>query len=150
MPPLEACSYTTGYIHNKWLWTDREGWFGILHVFYILGYGDLRINTSSGGKHSGRLEYEDENGKWGTVCSYGFDGNAADVACKQLGSVNQIKCNNINSASISPRLSSNTQTSDHSGMSLHLLLSSISLIVDPKLILRLYSVRIQHWRSTKL
>ena len=39
----------------------------------------------SGGGDSGRLEFKLSNGTWGTVCSQGFDDDAGDVACKQLG-----------------------------------------------------------------
>ena len=55
----------------------------ISHGFhFILEYGDLRIN---GGGSSGRLEIEDRSGRWGTICDYGFDDDAGDVACSQLG-----------------------------------------------------------------
>ena len=47
-----------------------------------IGYGDLRID---GGGESGRLEFRDYDGDWGTVCDHGFDREAADVACKQMG-----------------------------------------------------------------
>jgi len=50
-------------------------------LFYV-GYGDLRINSGSNG---GILEIQIGDGIWGTVCSSGFDQNAANVACKQLG-----------------------------------------------------------------
>lgn len=46
------------------------------------GYGAIRIN---GGGDSGQLEFRDYDGDWGTVCDRGFDREAADVACKQLG-----------------------------------------------------------------
>lgn len=46
------------------------------------GYGAVRIN---GGGDSGRLEFEDYNGDWGTVCDRGFDREAPNVARKQLG-----------------------------------------------------------------
>ncbi|XP_065916105.1 macrophage scavenger receptor types I and II-like [Dysidea avara] len=45
-------------------------------------YGDLRIY---GGGDSGRLEFRLDNGTWGTVCNEGFDDDAGDVACIQLG-----------------------------------------------------------------
>ena len=48
----------------------------------VIGYGDLRI---SGGGRSGRLEFLD--GTWGSVCTTGFDDDAGDVACRQLGYV---------------------------------------------------------------
>ena len=55
----------------------------------ILDYGDLRICNDDGGcgVKSGRLEFQDEDGTWGTVCSYGFDdnSNAVQVVCRQLG-----------------------------------------------------------------
>ena len=42
----------------------------------------MRIN---GGGNSGRLEMEDRSGRWGTICDSGFDDDAGDVACSQLG-----------------------------------------------------------------
>jgi len=47
-----------------------------------IAYGDLRIN---GGGSSGRLEFQNFDGRWGTVCDNGFDDDEADVACRQLG-----------------------------------------------------------------
>ena len=52
------------------------------YICIVLEYGDLRI---SGGGKSGRLEIQDEAGRWGTICSRGFDDDAGDVACSQLG-----------------------------------------------------------------
>ncbi|XP_065905258.1 scavenger receptor cysteine-rich type 1 protein M130-like isoform X2 [Dysidea avara] len=46
------------------------------------GFGELRIN---GGGDSGRLEFQLSDGTWGTVCDDGFDDNAGNAACKQLG-----------------------------------------------------------------
>ena len=51
-------------------------------ISIILEYGDLRID---GGGSSGRLEIQDERGDWGTICDRGFDDDAGDVACSQLG-----------------------------------------------------------------
>jgi len=48
----------------------------------LIGFGDLRIY---GGGDSGRLEFQLDNGTWGTVCDDGFDDDAGDVACEQLG-----------------------------------------------------------------
>jgi len=48
----------------------------------LVDFGDLRIY---GGGDSGRLEFQLNNGTWGTVCDSGFDDDAGDVACKQLG-----------------------------------------------------------------
>ncbi|XP_065913384.1 egg peptide speract receptor-like isoform X2 [Dysidea avara] len=45
-------------------------------------YGSLRITD---GGDSGRLEFQDDSGVWGTVCSNGFGDDAAYVACSQLG-----------------------------------------------------------------
>lgn len=40
----------------------------------------------SGGGSSGRLLFQHYNGDyWGTVCKDGFNDNAGDVACHQLG-----------------------------------------------------------------
>ena len=52
----------------------------LLH--YCIDYGELRIY---GGGNYGRLEFRQRDGQWGTVCSQGFDVDAADVACEQLG-----------------------------------------------------------------
>ena len=46
------------------------------------GYGQLRIE---GGGDSGRLEFKDYDGNWGTVCDHGFDREVCAVACKQMG-----------------------------------------------------------------
>jgi len=50
-------------------------------IFYT-EYGDIKIK---GGGDSGTLEFQQNDGTWGTVCVDGFDANAATVACKQLG-----------------------------------------------------------------
>jgi len=42
------------------------------------------LQISDGG-NSGRLEFQQRDSIWGTVCNNGFDSNAAKVACKQLG-----------------------------------------------------------------
>jgi len=47
-----------------------------------IDYGSLRI---TGGGDSGRLEFQDADGVWGTVCGHGFGDDAGDVACRQLG-----------------------------------------------------------------
>ena len=47
-----------------------------------VAFGDLRI---SGGGKSGRLEFRRSSGSWVSVCRYGFDDDAGDVACRQLG-----------------------------------------------------------------
>ena len=39
----------------------------------------------SGGGKSGRLEIQNKAARWGTICSRGFDKDAGDVACSQLG-----------------------------------------------------------------
>jgi len=48
----------------------------------LIAYGDLRIER---GESSGRLEFQRRDGTWGTVCERGFNDDAADVACNQLG-----------------------------------------------------------------
>ena len=48
-----------------------------------IAFGDIRIN---GDGRSGRLEFRDIVG-WSTVCAGGFDDNAGEVACRQLGYV---------------------------------------------------------------
>ena len=37
------------------------------------------------GGDSGRLDFQLGDGRWGTVCKNGFDDDAGDVACDQLG-----------------------------------------------------------------
>ena len=37
------------------------------------------------GGDSGRLDFQLSDGRWGTVCKNGFDDDAGDVACDQLG-----------------------------------------------------------------
>ena len=49
-------------------------------LLLIAYYGNIRI---SGGGDDGQLEFYD--GRWGAVCTDGFDDDAGDVACKQLG-----------------------------------------------------------------
>ena len=50
-------------------------------MFYtFIAYGDLNITNSS------RLLF-DNGYEWGIVCTNGFDDNAGDVACRQLGYV---------------------------------------------------------------
>lgn len=54
------------------------------------GYGDLWITgatVSQGKPIQGRLEFQNHDGSWGTVCDNGFTKQAGDVACKQLGFV---------------------------------------------------------------
>ena len=46
----------------------------------------------SGGGESGRLEFREYDGEWGTVCDHGFNREAADVACKQMG---YRRCDNV-------------------------------------------------------
>ncbi|XP_065913381.1 galectin-3-binding protein A-like [Dysidea avara] len=48
----------------------------------LANYGSLRITD---GGDSGRLEFQDADGVWGTVCGNGFGEDAGDVACRQLG-----------------------------------------------------------------
>ena len=47
-----------------------------------IAYGNIRI---SGGGKSGQLEFQNSSGDWGAVCKDGFDDDAGDVACRQLG-----------------------------------------------------------------
>ena len=54
----------------------------VYSYFSIAYYGDLRIN---GGGKSGQLEFYYYG--WGAVCKDGFDDDAGDVACRQLGYV---------------------------------------------------------------
>ena len=58
---------------------------GAVLIFSLLiAYGDLRIR---GGTESGQLEFDSGYGDWGAVCKDGFDDDAGDVACRQLGYV---------------------------------------------------------------
>ena len=56
---------------------DNNNYFSIAYR-----YGDLRI---VGGGDSGQLQFYSIDGYWGAICGYGFDDNAGDVACRQLG-----------------------------------------------------------------
>jgi len=49
---------------------------------FAVEYGNPRI---SGGGNSGKLEFQRYDGSWGTVCDDGFDENAGEVACRELG-----------------------------------------------------------------
>ena len=48
---------------------------------FSVGYGDIRIGEGD----YGELMFEDRDDNWKAVCNNGFDDNAGDVACKQLG-----------------------------------------------------------------
>jgi len=54
--------------------------------YYSTGCTDVWIE---GGGYSGRLECRLENGTWGTVCTLGFEQNAATAACRQMGYIGQ-------------------------------------------------------------
>ena len=56
--------------------------YAYISICIVSEYGDLRI---SGGGSSGRLEIQNKAGRWGTICIRGFDDDAGDVACSQLG-----------------------------------------------------------------
>ena len=56
----------------------------LIYYTVFIAYGDLRIN---GGGKDGRLEFQDRSGNWRTICTNGFDDDAGDVACDQLGYV---------------------------------------------------------------
>ena len=51
-------------------------------ISFSIALGDIHI--TEGGSH-GRLEFQDDDGSWGTVCKDGFNDDAGDVACDQLG-----------------------------------------------------------------
>ena len=50
-----------------------------------IAYGDLRIR--GGTESDSQLEFDSGYGDWGAVCKDGFDDDAGDVACRQLGYV---------------------------------------------------------------
>ena len=47
-----------------------------------IDYGDIRI---VGGTDSGPLEFDRGYYDWGVICKDGFNDDAGDVACRQLG-----------------------------------------------------------------
>ena len=57
--------------------------FGVgLKLFFPIEYGDLRIRE---GSDSGLLEFDIGYYEWHPICKDGFDDDAGDVACRQLG-----------------------------------------------------------------
>ena len=50
--------------------------------YFSTDYGDLKYDDDS---DSVVLEFDAGNGDWIPICRDGFDDNAGDVACKQLG-----------------------------------------------------------------
>ena len=56
-----------------------------MHNCYIICPTDLADVRIYEGGDSGRLDFQLDDGRWGTVCKSGFDDNAGDVACDQLG-----------------------------------------------------------------
>lgn len=72
--------------------------------YYFIGCSDVRINGDiriNGGGRSGRLEFEYNPGLWGVVCtSSGFNDDAADAACSQLGYVRSIDIFALNARSV--------------------------------------------------
>ena len=68
--------------HMTQKYSMTQTYIMFVRMYNYLEYGDLRI---SGGGSSGRLEIQDRSGRWGTICDSGFDDNAGDVACSQLG-----------------------------------------------------------------
>ena len=57
----------------------------LLCSLYI-AYGDLRLRGGAD-ESDGRLEFDSGFGGWGVICTTGFDDDAGDVACRQLGYV---------------------------------------------------------------
>ena len=51
-------------------------------ILISIDNGDLQI---SGGGKSGQLQFNRGSVDWDAVCKDGFDDNAGDVACRQLG-----------------------------------------------------------------
>ena len=52
------------------------------YFFIAYYYGDVRI---VGGGSSGQLQFDTGSNNWGAICKKGFDDDAGNVACKQLG-----------------------------------------------------------------
>ena len=52
------------------------------NIYFSVAYGDLRIRE---GGDSGLLEFDAGNDGWLQICRDGFDNDAGDVACRQLG-----------------------------------------------------------------
>ena len=77
----------------------------ILHQYYhvdnlrLISSDGLRQTTLSTGctLSAGRLEIVINN-QWGTVCSNGFDINAANIACRQLNYIKAVSFSNALSA----------------------------------------------------
>ena len=67
-------AYNVTTVHS---YCDNSGYFSIASY----DYGELQI--SSRGK-SGPLEFYNGS-NWGAICTNGFNDDAGDVACKQLG-----------------------------------------------------------------
>ena len=54
------------------------------NCYLFIAFGDLRIYE---GGDSGQLQIQNSDGQWGAICDTGFDDDAGDVACRQLGYV---------------------------------------------------------------
>ena len=50
--------------------------------YLSIALGDLRIRE---GGNSGQLEIQSSSSEWSAICDTGFDDDAGDVACRQLG-----------------------------------------------------------------
>ena len=52
-----------------------------------VGYGNLQLQTvfDNSSNNHGRLMFRRYDGRWGYVCNTGFDDDAGQVACRQLG-----------------------------------------------------------------
>ena len=70
---LLYCCSAYGYHINVWVC-----------ILISIDNGELQIWFSKGGKN---LASDRGSGDWGTICKDGFDDDAGDVACKQLGYV---------------------------------------------------------------
>ena len=64
------------------IWQEKDIQLKI--TLFFLEYGDLRL-VEGDDRYSGALEFNTGDGDWIPICESGFNDDAGDVACKQLG-----------------------------------------------------------------